>query len=126
MSLDHLLNRVLENSLAFAVYDTWPVSTGHVLIIPKRHYPSFFESTEEEISAIMDLVKRGKELLDSKHKPDGYNVGVNVGIASGQTIMHVRVHLIPRFFGDMEDPVGERAVSHPCQAEVPVSAAVGT
>ena len=106
MSLDQLMNRVLENSLAFAIYDTWPVNKGHMLIIPKRHYPSLFESTGEELAAIWDLVMQGKELLDAMYKPDGYNVGVNAGIASGQTIMHVHLHLIPRFFGDMDDPLG--------------------
>jgi diadenosine tetraphosphate (Ap4A) HIT family hydrolase len=97
---------VLENPLAFAVYDACPVNKGHLLIIPKRHYPSFFESTREEMDAIFDLLLKGKELLDSEYKPDGYNVGVNVGIASGATIMHLHVHLIPRFFGDTEDPLG--------------------
>ena len=99
-------DRVLENSLAYAVYDRWPVNRGHLLIIPKRHYSSFFESTREETDAVFDLVWRGKELLDAEYKPDGYNVGVNIGIASGQTIMHLHVHLIPRFLGDLEDPVG--------------------
>ncbi len=100
------IDPVLENSLAYAVYDTWPVNEGHLLIIPKRHYPSFFESTQEEIDSILDLIRQGKELLDDVYKPDGYNIGVNVGMASGQTIMHIHVHLIPRFFGDMDDPVG--------------------
>jgi diadenosine tetraphosphate (Ap4A) HIT family hydrolase len=99
-------DRVLENPVAFAVYDTCPVNRGHLLIIPKRHYASLFESTKEEIDAIFDLLLRGKEMLDAGYRPDGYNVGVNVGSASGQTIMHLHVHLIPRFLGDMEDPLG--------------------
>ncbi len=99
-------NRVLQNSIAFALYDNWPVNKGHLLIIPKRHYPSVFESTHEELDAISDLLQRRKTLLDGKHEPDGYNVGVNVGMASGQTIMHVHVHLIPRFLGDVDDPLG--------------------
>ncbi len=99
-------DRVLENPVAFAVYDTCPVNRGHLLIIPKRHFASLFESTKEEIDAIFDLLLRGKEMLDAGYRPDGYNVGVNVGAASGQTIMHLHVHLIPRFLGDMEDPLG--------------------
>lgn len=100
------IDPVLENSLAYAVYDTSLGNEGHLLIIPKRHYPSFLESTKEEIRAILDLVRQGKELLDAGHKPDGYHIGVTVGTVSGQTIMHVHVHLVPRFFGDMDDPVG--------------------
>lgn len=99
-------NPVLENDLAFAVYDTFPVNEGHLLVIPRRHYAGFFESTREEYAAILELVLQGKELLDARYGPSGYNVGVNVGTASGQTIMHVHVHLIPRYPGDIEDPVG--------------------
>lgn len=97
---------ILENALAFALYDSYPVNQGHLLVIPKRHYPSFFDSSREETDAIFDLIRQGKALLDSRFQPDGYNVGVNIGIASGQTIMHVHVHLIPRFFGDVAEPLG--------------------
>ncbi|MGC9965450.1 MAG: HIT family protein [Syntrophobacteraceae bacterium] len=104
-------HKILENPVAFAVYDTSPVSSGHLLVIPNRHYPSLFESTQEEIDAIFDLLQRGKELLDALYNPDGYNVGVNVGTAAGQSVMHLHVHLIQRFFGDAEDPVyGVRGV----------------
>jgi diadenosine tetraphosphate (Ap4A) HIT family hydrolase len=103
--------RILENPAAFAVYDAAPVSRGHLLIIPKRHYPSLFDATREEIDAIFDLLLRGKELLDAKYDPDGYNVGVNVGTAAGQSVMHLHVHLIPRFAGDAEKPIyGVRGV----------------
>jgi diadenosine tetraphosphate (Ap4A) HIT family hydrolase len=97
---------VVENALAFAVYDTWPVTEGHLLIIPKRHYPSVFEASREELEAMAELVKLGKSILDEKYKPDGYNIGVNIGTASGQTIMHVHLHLIPRFVGDVSEPLG--------------------
>lgn len=97
---------VLENERALAIYDRFPVSTGHLLIIPRRHFPDFFQSEPGEVAAIFDLLRKGKDLLESLHHPDGYNVGVNIGLPSGQTIMHVHVHLIPRYAGDMEDPVG--------------------
>lgn len=96
----------MQNSLAFGMYDTSPVNEGHLLIVPKRHYRSVFESTREELEAIADLVQLGKSLLDVKYKPDGYNIGVNIGGASGQSIMHVNIHLIPRFWGDVDDPLG--------------------
>ncbi len=99
--------RILEtNTHALAVSDAFPVSRGHTLIIPRSHITSFFELTEEEIAAIYELLRRGKGRLDETLRPDGYNVGVNVGAAAGQTVPHVHLHLIPRYLGDVEDPVG--------------------
>jgi len=97
---------LLMNSLAFAIYDKYPVTQGHTLIIPKRHYSDFFESNEEEIAAIVSLLWETKGLLDAKYRPDGYNVGINSGIPAGQTILHFHIHLIPRYKEDMEEPRG--------------------
>lgn len=97
---------VLENDLALAFYDKFPVNKGHLLIIPKRHVDQYFELTNEERFAIDDLLFKGKKLLDQTYKPDGYNIGINCGAAAGQTVFHVHVHLIPRYDGDMEEPRG--------------------
>jgi diadenosine tetraphosphate (Ap4A) HIT family hydrolase len=97
---------VLENSLACATYDLYPVNNGHLLVTPKRHYADFFDSTKEELDAIFSLIWEAKRMLDAEYTPDGYNIGVNCGIPSGQTIMHLHVHLIPRYTGDVEDPTG--------------------
>jgi diadenosine tetraphosphate (Ap4A) HIT family hydrolase len=97
---------VLENDLAIAFYDKYPVNKGHLLIIPKRHIEQYFDLTDQERSAIDSLLLEGKRLLDEQYQPDGYNIGINCGEAAGQTIFHVHVHLIPRFRGDMEDPRG--------------------
>jgi diadenosine tetraphosphate (Ap4A) HIT family hydrolase len=97
---------VLENERAKAFYDKYPVQKGHLLIVPKRHIASYFEATEEEITAIHRLLHEGKEKLDQEFAPDGYNIGVNVGSYGGQTVMHLHVHLIPRYKGDIEDPRG--------------------
>ena len=97
---------VLENDLAIAFYDKYPVNKGHLLIIPKRHVEQYFDLTDQERKAIDQLLFKGKKLLDGEYHPDGYNIGVNCGEAAGQTIFHVHVHLIPRFKGDMEDPRG--------------------
>ncbi|MBF0496223.1 MAG: HIT family protein [Deltaproteobacteria bacterium] len=97
---------VLENSLAYAIYDRYPVNEGHLLVIPKRHFSDFFECRKEEVAAIFNLLLNAKGLLDDKYRPDGYNIGINCGLPSGQTIMHLHVHLIPRYQGDMEDPTG--------------------
>lgn len=97
---------ILENELAYAIYDKYPVGKGHMLFIPKRHVKDFFDITKEEREAIFDLIDEGKKLLDEKYSPDSYNVGINCGEHAGQTIMHVHVHLIPRYIGDMKDPTG--------------------
>lgn len=99
-------NIVLENKYAKAFYDKYPVQKGHLLIVPKRHATTYFDATEDEIAAIHQLIRKGKESIDSEYQPDGYNVGVNVGEFGGQTVMHLHFHLIPRYSGDIEDPRG--------------------
>ena len=97
---------ILENELAQAFYDRYPVQTGHLLVVPKRHAQTYFDATPEEILAIHQLIHQGKESIDKKYHPDGYNIGVNVGEYGGQTVMHLHFHLIPRYKGDIEDPRG--------------------
>ena len=96
------------NAFAFAIYDRFPVSPGHVLVITRRVVPTYFECTAAEQAAVMELVGDVKNLLDEQldPKPDGYNVGFNAGAAAGQTVPHVHVHVIPRYSGDMPDPRG--------------------
>jgi diadenosine tetraphosphate (Ap4A) HIT family hydrolase len=97
---------ILENEHAKAFYDKFPVQKGHLLIVPKRHVPSYFEANQEEIMAIHQLIHKGKEIIDEAYQPDGYNIGVNIGEFGGQTVMHLHFHLIPRYQGDIEDPRG--------------------
>lgn len=77
-----------------------------MLIIPKRHFSNYFQATTKEKICIWSLVEECKVYLDEKFNPDGYNVGINVGTAAGQTIMHLHVHLIPRYEGDLDNPMG--------------------
>jgi superfamily II DNA or RNA helicase/diadenosine tetraphosphate (Ap4A) HIT family hydrolase/HKD family nuclease/SOS-response transcriptional repressor LexA len=99
---------VCANDLCFAIFDSYPVSPGHVLVITRRVVPTFFECTAAEQQALITLVGEVKALLDGRldPKPDGYNVGFNAGAAAGQTVPHVHVHVIPRYAGDMGDPRG--------------------
>jgi diadenosine tetraphosphate (Ap4A) HIT family hydrolase len=97
---------VAENTLAYARYDNNALSRGHVLIVPRRHVAGFFDMTAEEQAAVLSLLNQAKRLIDGKHAPDGYNIGANVGKAAGQSRMHVHVHLIPRYTGDVPDPRG--------------------
>ncbi|WP_297452951.1 HIT family protein [Persephonella sp.] len=99
-------NIILKNDLCYAIYDKYPVTKGHMLIIPYRHFDNYFDGTKEEKIAFVDLIDKAKELLDQKFSPDGYNIGVNIGKTAGQTIFHVHIHLIPRYKGDTENPVG--------------------
>lgn len=100
-------NRVIaENNLAFAIYDAFPVNEGHMLIIPKRHFDNFFDASEEEAAAIYALLHECKKIIDEDYHPTGYNIGVNIGSDGGQTVMHLHVHLIPRYKGDVENPKG--------------------
>ncbi|WP_456397746.1 HIT family protein [Desulfurobacterium sp.] len=97
---------VLSNEYSFAIFDMYPVTPGHMLIIPKRHVSNWFDITKEERDSILELIEEGKKLLDANFHPDGYNIGVNIGKAAGQTIFHLHVHLIPRYEGDIDDPTG--------------------
>ncbi|MFH1436550.1 MAG: HIT family protein [Pseudomonadota bacterium] len=97
---------IAETKLAAAISDAFPVSPGHMLIVPKRHEPSYFGLTPEEVTAILELVNLAIEILDAERRPDGYNIGINEGAAAGQTVSHVHVHLIPRYKGDAPDPRG--------------------
>ena len=96
-----------ENDLAYASYDTYPVSELHCLIIPKRHVIDYFELTDEELVACNDLIKVIKEEILIKDKNvKAFNIGTNVGKIAGQSIMHCHIHLIPRREGDVENPQG--------------------
>ena len=98
--------RAVENELAYVLTDTNPVSLGHCLIVPRRHVAEFFQATKEEKIAIFELIDQMKEIIDKKHNPDGYNIGVNIGKAAGQSVPHIHIHMMPRYTGDIENPRG--------------------
>ena len=99
----------MENELAFALYDIHPITQGHMLVIPKRHFLTLFESTTDEIKAVFELIQRGRALLLKEHKPDGFNIAANCGEDAGQIVMHAHMHLLPRYKGQSVDP---RVVIH--------------
>jgi diadenosine tetraphosphate (Ap4A) HIT family hydrolase len=99
--------RIIDsNDLALVIRDGYPVSPGHTLVIPKRHIGSWFEITQAEQQALLDLLTKTKAVLEAEFKPDGYNIGINDGPSAGQTVPHLHMHLIPRYKGDQEDPRG--------------------
>ena len=108
---------IASHALAVAVTDSFPLTTGHSLVVPRRHVASFFELTSDERLAMLGLLDEAKAVLDRQHAPDGYNIGINDGTAAGQTVMHVHVHLIPRYRGDADDPRGGVRWIFPRKAE---------
>ena len=97
---------ILESDTVFAIFDKFPVSKGHALIIPKRHCADYFDlSTEEQVNCFA-LLNQVQKLISAQFKPDGFNIGVNVNEAGGQTVPHVHIHLIPRYKGDVLNPEG--------------------
>lgn len=97
---------IMTNTHAMALYDGYPVTPGHTLIVPKRHIASFFEATKEEQAAMFDLLAEMRQQLQAERNIDGFNIGINDGTAAGQTVMHLHIHLIPRYAGDTSDPRG--------------------
>jgi len=95
-----------ESELAVAVYDRFPVSPGHSLVIPRRHAVTIWDLTEDEYDACFRLVRELKPILQARHQPDGFNVGANCGATAGQSVWHAHIHVIPRYAGDSADPLG--------------------
>ena len=98
---------ILENELAYAVRDGYPVTEMHSLIIPKRHIQDYFDLTTEELIACDQLIRSLKnEISNSDQSVNGFNIGINSGETAGQTIFHCHIHLIPRRTGDVDNPRG--------------------
>jgi len=100
-------DRILaETDLTVTINDGFPVSPGHLLVIPKRHFASAFDATDAEMAELWRALRQAAERMQTERGPNGFNIGVNVGAAAGQTVMHLHWHLIPRYQGDQPDPRG--------------------
>ena len=96
-----------ENELAYASYDSYPVTEHHCLIIPKRHIKDYFDLSNKELIACNDLIQIVKdEIIKKDSSVKGFNLGTNIGKVSGQSILHCHLHLIPRREGDVDNPQG--------------------
>lgn len=98
--------KLFENEIGFVIFDRFPVSRGHCLIIPHRVYSDYFESSKEELDGLNRLLFETKKHLSEKFQPSGFNVGINCGEDAGQTVPHMHIHLIPRYKDDVDDPTG--------------------
>jgi diadenosine tetraphosphate (Ap4A) HIT family hydrolase len=100
-------DKVYSGDHFFMIFDRYPVSPGHILIISNDSSKiNFFDLSKEEKSELLNLLEIGKDIISKKFKPNGFNIGMNCGEAAGQTVMHFHCHLIPRYIGDMVDPRG--------------------
>jgi len=97
---------IASSALAYAIFDKYPVSEGHALIIPKIHEPAYFQLPVNYQQACWQLLNEVQTIIRHQYQPDGFNVGININDAAGQTVPHVHIHLIPRYIGDVEDAVG--------------------
>jgi len=97
---------IVETATAFSFYDKFPVSSGHALIVPKRHCSNYFELTFKEQSACWYMVNKVKQIITESLNPSGFNVGININKTAGQSVEHAHIHLIPRYTGDVEEPRG--------------------
>ena len=97
---------ITESAMAYAIYDKYPVSAGHALVIPKRHLTNYFELSSKEQTACWLIINRVQKIVQKKYQPHGFNVGINIGKTAGQTVHHSHIHLIPRYEGDIDSPDG--------------------
>lgn len=97
---------IVESDTVYAIYDKFPVNKGHALIIPKKHCSNYFDLSFNEQTACISILNTVKQIVAKRYNPDGFNVGININEAAGQTVPHVHIHLIPRYIGDVEEPRG--------------------
>jgi diadenosine tetraphosphate (Ap4A) HIT family hydrolase len=97
---------IVETATVFSFYDKFPVSKGHALIVPKRLVANYFHLTLKEQTACWIVANKVKTIIQQKHNPDGFNIGININEDAGQTILHCHIHIIPRYNGDVENPKG--------------------
>ena len=95
-----------ETDRFIGLWDGFPVSPGHLLVIPRRHIPTWFDATAEEQVALLQGIEMARQEILCRHQPDGFNIGINIGAAAGQTVFHLHIHVIPRYSGDLPDPRG--------------------
>ena len=108
---------LFQGELVLGLWDGFPASPGHVLLVTRRHVADWFAASPAEQQALIEAIPVARDrILERGHAPDGFNIGVNVGTAAGQTVMHLHLHLIPRYAGDVPDPAGGVRFVIPCKA----------
>jgi diadenosine tetraphosphate (Ap4A) HIT family hydrolase len=106
--------KILETELIVGLWDGFPVTPGHALLVPRRHVDTWSAASDDEQAALCKAIADVQRAIEQRYQPDGYNIGINSGEAAGQTVSHLHVHVIPRYEGDVEDPRGgvRRVIPH--------------
>lgn len=100
-------NRIIyKDEDFFIMYDGFPVSPGHILIITSGSEITYFDLSDSKKNKLNQMLTKAREIIQSEHNPDGYNIGMNCGESAGQTVMQFHCHLIPRYSGDVDNPRG--------------------
>lgn len=97
---------IINSDFFFSRYDDFPVSKGHLLIISKRHISRFEELSKDEVLDFQNILQKSKKIVIDRYNPKGFNIGINEGKVAGQSVMHLHIHIIPRYEGDVENPIG--------------------
>ena len=95
-----------QGEFVLGLWDGFAVSPGHALLVPRRHIPGWFEAADEERAELLSGIDAARAAILERHRPDGFNIGMNLGEAAGQTVSHLHLHVIPRYQGDVADPRG--------------------
>src|SRR5262249_6288453 len=95
-----------EDPMVLCLWDAFPVTEGHALVVTRRHVSTWFEASRGEQASLLEGIEAARRAILRKGEPAGFNIGVNVGTAAGQTVPHLHVHVIPRYPGDVPDPRG--------------------
>jgi diadenosine tetraphosphate (Ap4A) HIT family hydrolase len=105
---DKIKDRIIaEVGSVVAIEDNYPVSKGHMLVIPKNHSSNYFKLSDEEKHDADTLISElRRKILAADPSVTGFNIGMNCGESAGQTIFHTHIHLIPRRDGDTPNPMG--------------------
>lgn len=98
--------RFYDGTYVYGIWDLHPASPGHALLIPKRHVASWFDASPEEKAELVTAIDQARAAIEETRSPDGYNIGMNIGAAAGQTVFHLHLHVIPRYSGDVSNPRG--------------------
>jgi ATP adenylyltransferase len=91
---------VERTALTVTVLNRFPYSSGHVMVVPRRHAPDILALSPDEGSAVFSGMQRAVEALDAAMNPGGYNIGINQGAVAGASVEHVHLHVVPRWGGD--------------------------
>ena len=92
---------VFQRKTCYVILNLYPYNNGHLMVVPNRHVPNLASMAPDELAELMQLTRRSEIVLNEAYKPQGINVGINLGRPAGAGVAdHLHVHLVPRWNGD--------------------------